>query len=251
MIIYRRKMKLWLILIIGVFPLCTFAQENKKISGQVFQNESTLENVFLQNITTKKSTLTNSDGYFSLKATIGDTLLFSRIGFVDYIKILNKADMETKFIKIKMKVRINELIEVNIQNNSEINAVSEGIIPRKVKKLSTHERRLQTAGDFKWIDLLGLLGGSLEIDPILNAINGRTNRLKRNIEIEKKLRNIAILEGYSAYLQEEMNLSQKEAQRIISLAGEDEEAQLVIDSKNPNRIKMFLVANWIKYKRPE
>ncbi|MFO7720772.1 MAG: hypothetical protein R6W85_10085 [Gillisia sp.] len=243
-------MKFWFTIILGIFSLGTFAQEREGIRGRVSQNDSILENVVLKNVTTKRATVTNSKGYFSLKASVGDTLLFSRIGSADLIKILNKADVETELLEIKMKEHINELPVVNIQNTREINAVSLGIIPKEIKPLTTNERRLQTAGDFKWIHLLGILGGNLQIDPILNAINGRTKELKRNILIEQKLKNIAVLEGYTTYLQKEINLTKDEAQRIISLAGEEESAQLVIDSKNPDRIKFHLLDTWIKYKQP-
>lgn len=244
-------MKYWFIIILGMLSFSTFAQERGEIRGRVSQNDSILENVVLRNVTTKRATVTNYKGYFSLMTSVGDTLLFSRIGSADLIKILNKADVETELLEIKMKELINELQEVNIQNTPEINAVSLGIIPKEIKTLTTNERRLQTAGDFKWIHLLGLLGGKLKIDPILNAINGRTKQLKRNILIEQKLKNIAILEGYTTYLQEEMNLSKEEAQRIISFAGEEESVQQVIDSNNPDRIKFYLLDTWIKYKQPE
>jgi len=243
-------MKYWFIIILGMLSFSTFAQERGEIRGRVSQKDSLLENVVLRNVTTKRATVTDSNGYFSLKASVGDTLLFSRIGLVDLIKKLNNADFETKLLEIKMKELINELQEVNIQNTPEINAVSLGIIPKKIKTLTTNERRLQTAGDFKWIHLLGILGGNLQIDPILNAINGRTKQLKRNILIEHKLKNIAVLEGYTTYLQEVLNLTKKEAQRIISLAGEEESVQQVIDSNNPDRIKFYLLDTWIKYKQP-
>jgi len=35
--------------------------------------------------------------------------------------------------------------------------------------------------------LLSILGGSLPFDPVLNAINGRTKRIKKEIILEKKL----------------------------------------------------------------
>jgi hypothetical protein len=244
-------MKFWFIFILGMFSLSAFCQERGEIRGRVTQNDNLLENVVLRNVTTKSTTISDSKGTFSLKASVGDTLLFSRIGSADLIKKLNKADVGTKLLEIKMKELINELQEINIQNMPEINAVSQGIIPKEIKILTTNERRLQTAGDFKWIHLLGILGGSLQIDPILNAINGRTKQLKRNILIENKLKNIAVLEGYTSYLQEEMNLTKKEARRIISFAGEEESAQQVIDSKNPDRIKFYLLDTWIKFKQPE
>ena len=244
-------MRFWFIIIIGMLSLGTFAQEREEIRGRVSQNDSILENVVLKNVSTKRATITDSKGHFSLKASAGDTLLFSRIGSADLIKILNKADVETKLLEIKMNELINELQEVNLQNTPEINAVSLGIIPKEIKPLTTNERRLQTAGDFKWKHLLGIFAGNLQIDPILNAINGRTKELKRNVLIEQKLKNIAVLEGYSTYLQKELNLTKEEAQKIISLAGEEENVQPVLDSKNPDRIKFYLLDTWIKYNKQE
>lgn len=47
------------------------------------------------------------------------------------------------------------------------------------------ERRLYT-GDFKPIDLLGLLGGSVNVDAILNSINGRTAMTKKLMNWKRK-----------------------------------------------------------------
>lgn len=80
----------------------------------------------------------------------------------------------------------NELKEVIVTKRPEISAVSLGISPKGIKQYTPAERKLKTAGDFKPIHLLGLLGGSLEVDPILNAISGRTTMLKKELEIEKK-----------------------------------------------------------------
>lgn len=38
--------------------------------------------------------------------------------------------------------------------------------------------------------LLGLLGGSMPIDPLLNKINGRTKKLKELVALEQKEQNI-------------------------------------------------------------
>jgi hypothetical protein len=79
-----------------------------------------------------------------------------------------------------------ELNEVLINKNPNITAENLGIIPKDQVKLTPAERRLQTAGDFKPIHLLGLLGGFLAVDPILNAINGKTKMLKKDLAVERK-----------------------------------------------------------------
>lgn len=79
-----------------------------------------------------------------------------------------------------------ELQEVVVNENTAITAENLGIIPKGQKKYTQAERQLATAGDFKPIMLLGLLGGSMQLDPLINKINGRTKRLKANVEIEKE-----------------------------------------------------------------
>lgn len=79
-----------------------------------------------------------------------------------------------------------ELDEVVVTSKSKITAISLGIIPEDQKKYTQMQRKLQTAGDFKPIMLLGLLGGSMPLDPLINKINGRTKRIKKEIIIERK-----------------------------------------------------------------
>jgi len=43
---------------------------------------------------------------------------------------------------------------------------------------------------------LGILGGALAVDPILNAINGRTKRLKKEVVVEKNEKLLLRLEDY-------------------------------------------------------
>lgn len=247
--LYRTR--IFFTLIICLFALCSKAQERMQIEGRVVSKDSLVENVLAKNITTGKSSVTNSLGEFLLRAKAGDTLLFSHVGLNDHIKFVDSSDVTRSYLSIRMTGRKNELQEVTVTDVSEINAVSLGIIPKKIKPLTPNERRLQTAGDFKWIHLLGILGGNLQIDPILNAINGRTKKLKRNILIEKKIQNIAILEGQSDFMQNSMNLTEQQMGRLISLAVEEEKVQLVIDSNNEGQVQIFLIDTWLKYKQPE
>jgi len=94
-----------------------------------------------------------------------------------------------------MTAKTTELKEVIVNKHPEINAVSLGISPKGIIHRTQIERRLYTAGDFKPIHLLGLLGGHLEVDPILNAISGRTKMIKKDIEVERKLRLLATIDA--------------------------------------------------------
>ena len=230
--------------------LQAYSQKSGILHGLVKNRDSVVENVVVRNISNDRLTTTDSDGIFSLPVKQGDTLVFSHMSLRDLIVFIEEDDLNSDPLLLRMVEVENELDEVVLKDYSEINAVSLGIIPKKIERPSLNERRLRTAGDFKWIHLLGILGGSLQIDPILNAINGRTKKLKRNIKIEKKIENINFLkDNYSEYMIVTMGLSDQEIGQLVSFAVEDVNLQKLINDKNDARIKFFLHDAWIKFKK--
>jgi len=245
------KAKIIFTLIVCLFTLAASAQDRTMLKGRVVIFDTPLENVHAKNVSSGKSAVTNQSGEFIMNAKAGDTLLFSHVGMNDLIRLVFSDDINYGTLLITMTTLTNELDEVTVTEVSRINAVSLGIIPKEIKPLTQNERRLQTAGDFKWQHLLGILGGGLKIDPILNAINGRTKQLKRNILIEKKIRNFAILEGQRDFILNDMNLNDQQMSSLLALAVEEERVQLVIDSNNDGQVQMFLIETWQKYTEAE
>ena len=162
-----------------------FSQNEKLLNGKIVVKDATPQGVHIINLMNEKETLSDSKGAFSIEAKPDDLLVFSA-NHLDYMrKIIETSDYYSAVLQIEMTSKINELDEVEVKNYSHLNAESLGIT-NGVKTYTPAERKLKTAGDFKPIHLLGILGGSLPVDPILNAINGRTKRLKEEIKIEKK-----------------------------------------------------------------
>ncbi len=242
------KTRIFLTLLFGLLALHATAQDRTILEGRVVVYDTPLENVHAKNVTTGRSVITDFSGEFLLNAKVGDTLLFSHVAMNDFIRFVYSDDIRYGTLLISMTTLTNELDEVTVTDVSRINAVSLGIIPKEIPILTTNERRLQTAGDFKWQHLLGILGGGLQIDPILNAINGRTKQLKRNILIENKVRNIGILEGQRDFMQNSMSLTEEQMGQLIAFAVEEEKVQLVINSKNEIQIQLFLMDTWLRYK---
>ncbi|MGI0105732.1 hypothetical protein [Salinimicrobium sp. WS361] len=238
-------MKYYVIIFFIFLLLPLQAQERSVVQGIVKNNDSLLKNVHINNVSSGKLSVSGEKGLFQLKMKTGDTLVMSHVGMNDLISFIKADDLQKSPLYFRMIENSQELGEVVIDENSEINVVSLGIIPKKIEKLSMNERRLETAGDFKFIHLLSLLGGSLEIDPILNAINGRTKKLKRNIKIEKEQRNIAFLETHhKPYMLETMQLTSGEAALLIDFALERKELQALLEEKNDAAIKLFLHDCW-------
>lgn len=180
-------MKLKLLLFFLFFSIFCISQEKslKVLKGVVSNYSNAIEGVTVSNITEKTFAVSDEAGHFSIYASAGSILVFSSIGYESKEIILSTEDFINNSFKVVLRNKSDQLDEVEI--NSKINAVSLGIVSKDQKKYTVAERRLQTAGDFKWIHLLSILGGTLPFDPILNAINGRTKRIKKEIILEKKL----------------------------------------------------------------
>lgn len=160
---------------------------DKVINGQITSNvDLPIEGVNVTNTSNKIMVVSDKYGHFSILAKEGDILNFSIVNYEFLRKFINGKEFIIGNISIHLTPKSIELEEVIVNKHSDITAENLGIIPKDQVKLTTAERRLQTAGDFKPIHLLGLLGGHLAVDPILNAISGRTKMLKKEVAVEKK-----------------------------------------------------------------
>ena len=87
------------VLILLILAFSANAQELLK--GTVFAKESNkiLGNVFIRNITTKETVLTDMYGHFAIQAAIGHTIIFNLAGYVNDTLLV--ADMSYKRIILK------------------------------------------------------------------------------------------------------------------------------------------------------
>lgn len=234
------------------FLLCVSAvtaQERIHVEGVVRGQGEELENVHISNVSSRQVSVSGSNGQFLLSMREGDTLLFTHITMLDLVKVVSGEEMASGLVSAEMAPRDHELEEVLLEDYSHINVVDLGIISEKKPVPTPYERRLHTAGDFKWYHLLSILGGSLQVDPILNAINGRTKKLKRNIGIEKEIKNIRLLtEGHMDYMKEHFEATEAEIHEFLNYLVEQESLQTTIDRGNEDGLRFYLLEEWFKYR---
>jgi hypothetical protein len=164
-----------------------FGQSNIAIDchGKVNADMSNLEGIYVINLKTENATITDKEGYFYIKAAVGDSLLLSSVQFKSVKKEITAQDVQGTLFFVKMSPIMNELKEVVVKRPS-VSAESLGIIPYGQKKYTPAERKLATASSGR-LNPLGL-------DPLLNYFSGRTAMLKKELEVEKK-------EGYMVQLE--------------------------------------------------
>lgn len=193
------KIKIVLVLFILIGFQNIFSQ-SIEIVGRV-KSETNIENIHVINKTAQVFTITDVKGHFNITVKLNDTLTFSSIQHKLKEVIISKEILLNEALFVILDEQINELDEVvvgkvlsgdlmadikNIDGNAPINFYDVGIPGYTGKPATQSERRLSEAGVFKPKMLLGLLGGGVPLNPIINGLSGRTKMLKKRVEIEGK-----------------------------------------------------------------
>lgn len=176
----------YLLLLFTCFPFVVLSQNDSTINGKIVSESSLLEGIHVINLSSNNGAVTDSRGYFQIKAKVSDTLQFSAINLKATQHILKENDFSTDLLLIKMESLITELEEVAIINYKSINAVALGIVPANQRTYTPAERKLAAAGDFKWYSPLLIPLGGMSVDGLINSISGRTSMLKKELVVERK-----------------------------------------------------------------
>ncbi|WP_281297363.1 hypothetical protein [Flavobacterium limnophilum] len=240
-----------ILFVLGLFFQITFGQATgeKLIHGKTVTESGNVAGVNIVNLVNEKSAVSDNNGDFFILAKADDLLVFSSVNLEYYRRSIEEEDLKTEVLIIKLTAKTTELDEVVVNKHFEINAVDLGISPSGIKHRTQMERRLYTAGDFKPIDLLGLLGGSLDVDAFLNSVNGRTAMTKKLIKLENK---ISLLEKTDLLFEDEyyvntLKIPTEYVKGFQYYIVENEKFITVLKSKNKTKIEFVMVSLAEKY----
>ena len=209
-----------------------FAQGNVAVEchGKVNADMTNLEGIYVINLKTENASITDREGYFSIKAAVGDTLLLSAYQFKSVKIALTPEHLQTNVFFVKMKPIMNELKEVVVSRYPNISAEALGIIPNGIKKYTPAERKLATASS------------GFGLDPLLNLMSGRTNMLKKELEVEKKETFLAQLESMfdQNHLVNTLHIPTIYVKGFLYFAVENPKFTKVLETKNHTSIEFLL-----------
>ncbi len=189
-----------LFFLVLVFLSFSIHGQSTEILGRV-ESKTNIENIHVINKTAQVFTITDKKGHFIITAKLNDTLTFSSIQHKLKEVVVSTGIITNEAIFVILDEQINELDEVvigkvltgdllsdikNTEGNPPINFYDVGIPGYTGKPATQSERRLSESGEFKPKMLLGLLGGGMPLNPILNGLSGRTKMLKNRVKIEEK-----------------------------------------------------------------
>ena len=113
-----------------------FGQSNIAVDchGKVNADMSNLEGIYVINLNNENAAITDSKGFFRIKAIVGDSLLLSSVQFKSVKKVITAQDVQGTLFFVKMSPIMNELKEVVVKRPT-VSAESLGIIPYGQKNI--------------------------------------------------------------------------------------------------------------------
>lgn len=190
-------MKTLLGLIFVMFYVNLSFAQNKTLKGEFTGKNLDKSFINVINLNQYKATISKENGRFEIPAKVGDSILISSIQYAE-VKFLVKPDFFENGIEIPLKLKINELQNVDIYSlglTGDIEKDIQGIktnsfsqtqlgFPAYVKHFTREERRLYVASSSQ---------GGVSLDYIINSINGNIKKYKKLIEYEKIDKNKKLL----------------------------------------------------------
>ena len=233
----------FLFLVTCIFPVNS--QEAKLIAGQILSDSIPVSNIHVINLNQKKGATSDLEGEFQIYARVGDSILFSSVQFQNRTIRLKKEEFDSARIEIKLYPARNELDEVRISDLKLSGVLQEDInrikffdrtkfgIPYPKEQPTQIERKLYTATSS---------AGGIPLDPLLNAISGRTKMLKKakaNEELSFSATRTLNKFGKEFFVRE-FELPEAEVINFLYYCADDEQFKSMINSENELRLIQFL-----------
>lgn len=246
------KIKFFIILL-AVFQMESMVSQTLDVLGKI-ESAVNIENIHIINKTAKVFTISNGDGNFKISVTLGDTLVFSSVQHKTKLLVVDEDIVLKKSVTVVLEEQINELKEVivgktlsgnllkdidNTEGDPPINFYDLGI-PGYTGKIATQsERRLNEATTG---------GGFIPLNPILNAISGRTKMLKQQVALEAKDELLFSIKARLSEVFFEFNpLEDSLIMDFFYFCQEDENFMMACKNQSDFKILLFLENKYDQY----
>ncbi|MEO8773312.1 MAG: hypothetical protein ABI263_03965 [Gelidibacter sp.] len=214
-----------------------------------------VDGIHIINKTASRFSISNAHGEFIIPAKLNDTILFSGISYQPKEIVVTKFMLSSKEMPVYLEELINALDEVvvgkiltgdlmsditNAELKPNLDFYNLGI-PGYTGKLKTQsERRLYEATSG---------GGLVPIGLIVNAITGRTKRLKQHIKLEKADDCLDQMKSkFSEGLFSNYVLEEERKAEFFYYCQDDPEFEILCKTKNDMAIFEFLTIKLKAYK---
>lgn len=244
--------------------LLSQAQETRPLNGRVEAKDKDVVGVVVQNISSNNAVITDLEGRFSIPVQVGDTLVFSAVQFKKKSLPINAVIFNTNFVSVNLEEFVNELEEVvvrpynlsgnldedleNLTLKKDVSAEALGLPNAGVRIKTQSERKLQEAAGPKFSPTMIL---SPPLNPIINAITGRTKMLKNRVKLDKKYARTQRVQDFyvDSLFVTTFKIPKEKIDDFMYYCEVDEEFQQVVGSKDKLRILDFMILKSRAYRK--
>ncbi|MBT8185653.1 MAG: hypothetical protein KJN76_12485 [Eudoraea sp.] len=237
---------------------------SKRMAGKVISKDIGISDVHIMNTSAGRATISDQRGNFNIQVTLGDTLLISAVQFKRKSLVINASILASQEIIVPLEEFVNELDEVvvrpydlsgdlnkdmqNMDTGQVVSATSLGLPNARVKPLIQSERQLQTATAGKFHPLMLL---NPPIDPLINAISGRTKMLKKRFARDKKAMQLQRLRSGIAdsLFLTQLKIPREKIDDFMYFCEVDESFETLVKSENRIAIWEFLLKKSDVYRK--
>ena len=195
-----------------------FGQDNSTLlNGKVSSSKNDVSIVLIVNLNSKRSTITDSLGIFSIEVKLKDSVRITAVQYLPKEIVISESHINSSLITIQLIDNIIDLNEVTVTPYNltgeidrdidrlhiepTLTSYSLGLQNADVTKMTQSERLLQEADRGKYVSLqtmdeygklneiLSYVGLSVKVNThkIMNKVSGRTNSLEEMVERDQNM----------------------------------------------------------------
>lgn len=210
-------------------------------------NSGEIESIHVFNKTYNKYTITDEKGIFNIPVRINDTLVFSAIQFKLKEVVISKVIINGMQLSVILEEQVNELDAVYIKPNlsgdllaDTRNIKTKDVVTAKTLNLPNADVITPKQAERKLYTATHSDGG---IDAIINAISGRTKRLKKNIRLENKTnKENLVYANFKEIMKEDFKIPEDKLYHFIYYVSDDKLFNQIVKSKSNIIIYDFIKA---------
>lgn len=185
------RSKLPLFFLFSTVSMVAQTEVSKDLEGRVYSDDGDVAATHVLNLTTRRATITDSNGFFTIQVHLQDTLQFSAVQYQKKTIMVTKSILESKLISVHLEDALTELDEVTVTpynlsgdiakdllslNLAPVVTASTLGLPNAYVKIPTQAER----------ELAAATGNPfMSFDPLINALSGRTKMLKQRVARNK------------------------------------------------------------------
>lgn len=168
-------------------------QRRQELRGLIVEDTLPIPDVHVLNLSALKATISDADGFFRIEAGLGDTLLFSAVRYRRTSLVIDASVLGAVSLLVPLQPFVNELDEVVVSPYdlsgdldkdvgrlpavNPVTAFSLGLPNAGARRFTQTENRLHEATTG---------AGIVPLNPVLNALTGRTRRLRKQLALEQR-----------------------------------------------------------------